>query len=252
MSQERRGVRIRNATITFNMPKAQSLSSGLSQIYTIGPWLYFAASDKVRELAARIENDIWVETLDGLPPETLLLVEHGSTMRVAIDIGENTRKETVKRAFDLAKKWQEVIRDLQGYRVDNEKDAFFANLEQMRKRSSYAKVAERFNKFVSEQLGIAWGLFVERNNHQTLSEQWVISDTNAHKIINLTRKMLEYLMSEETVDNLLREAFERIGEGLAPFEAEYPLSKYDLKENYLKDWRRRTGGRLHEDGGGKK
>src|SRR6266498_1705481 len=105
MSQGRRGVRIRNVTITFNMPKALSLSDGSSQIYTIGPWLVFAQSDNVREVASKIENDVWVETLDGLPPETRLLIEHGSTLRVAIDIGENTRKGVVEKAFDVAKKW---------------------------------------------------------------------------------------------------------------------------------------------------
>ena len=252
MSQGRRGVRIRNVTITFNMPKALSLSDGSSQIYTIGPWLVFAQSDNVREVASKIENDVWVETLDGLPPETLLLIEHGSTLRVAIDIGENTRKGVVEKAFDVAKKWQEVIRDFQGYRVDEERDAFFANLEKMRKASSYAKTAERFNAFVSEQLRIAWSLLLDKKNHPPFSEEWAIADTNAHKIIRLTRKMLSYMMSEEEIDELLKEAFERFGNGLPPFEAEYPLSKYDLKENYLKDWRRRTGGRLHGEGGGEK
>lgn len=129
MDKVRRGSKLRSATITFNMPKALNLSDASSQVYTIGPWLHFVASERVREVASRIENDVWVETLDGLPPETLLLIEHGSTLRVAIDIGENTKKELVKKAYDVAKKWQEVIRDFQGYRVDDERDAFFANLE---------------------------------------------------------------------------------------------------------------------------
>jgi len=233
-------------SITFITHKGRDLFGAEAHIYPVSPLLHFIDNGNLQEFLSTIDNSLWAETLDNLPPETLMIIEYGNTFRVVIDISENLNKEGTKRAFDIARKWRQALRDFQGYRIDNEKDAFLASLERKRKQASYAKTAAAFNQHISNEMQKAYYWWNETQNARRLSQEWTIANHNFNSALRKVRKHLSFLFSDEKVEEIILEGWEQLTEGIPPFPVGYPLATDHLKETVLKEWRRRVGQKVHE------
>jgi hypothetical protein len=148
--------------ISFITHKGWDLYGVEAKVFPISPHLHFLDDGNLERFISRISNQLWAETLNNLPPETLLLIEYGNTFRLAIDVGESINKSITEKAFEVADKWRDELRKYQGYRIDNARDAFLIDLERRVRRSSYAKVAEEINNYVSDKLKDAYYWWNER------------------------------------------------------------------------------------------
>jgi hypothetical protein len=234
------------ARISFFTQKGWGLYGAEAKVFPISPHLHFLDDGNLERFISRISNQLWAETLDNLPPETLLLIEYGNTFRLAIDISERLNKTITEKAFAVADKWRDELRNYQGYRIDNARDAFLVDLERRIRRSSYAKVAEEINNYVSNELKDAYYWWNEHQNSRYLSQEWTIADINFRGCLNKARRILSFLFSAENTDQALQEGLHQLKQGEPPYEKDYPLSTAHLKETVMKEWRRRTKGKLHE------
>jgi len=170
------------------------------------------------------------------------VIELDGWLRVLIEVGEDATYESLRRALPLSLRWRDQLLSYQGPWMRGGDNRLLQQLHEMQRKSvSYADLAGRVNKMLSELLRESNRYQAEyKRAKQQIKEPlaWIRWRSKANPFaLERARRFLSALgLKSQEIEVQLQGGLARIEKGLDPFEKDYPIAREKMI-SALRTWR---------------